>query len=407
MKAFWRLGTAAAAASLAIAPAPLAAQVAVDPSAPAENAVGPAQLRDFSLDGTVIRRADPAPDASETAPARQQQPDQSIAQSLPEPAPAQTDTTRQTAQRAPEPERRTARPDATAPAGAVASLAGDSPLDLSTSSPADPLFSPAPLLPASGDSLPDTSFAPAQDGGFSPLPWLFAILLLGVGAGLYFRRQRSPLAFAGSAGVSEFVAPEPAPRPAPPRAVQPRAPQPVPTPAPPSAPVGIVSTRLRPWLDMQFGAEKFVIDGERATVEFEVLVVNSGSGPAREILVEAAMFNAGPDQDKELGAFFARPVGQGERVAAILPLKSLGFRSAVSLSREQLRLFKAGERSVFIPLVGLNVLYRWSGGEAQTSASFLIGRQTNGAKLGPFGIEQAPRTFNGLGVRELEVRVRK
>lgn len=410
MTAVLRFGFAAAAAWLALAPVPLAAQnaaspVAVTPSAQSDTAIGPAALEDFSLDGTVIRRADPAPERS-APPARQQQPAPATtaARQSSEPAPVRAQPEQRRAEREQRPQ------PGTSQAGNQAARAS-APLDLGAPSPTGTLFTPAPAL--TGATAPDgSSFAPAPaqsfpeaPSGFSPLPWLLAIVLLGGGAFFYFRRQRPGLAFAGGPEVSAFAVPDPAPgpRPQPPAA----APAPVPAPAPPIAPVGIVSTRIRPWLDLQFRAEKVVLDDDRALVEFEILVENSGSAPAREILVEAAMFNAGPEQDKQLGAFVARPVGQGERVPLLPPLKSMAFRSAVHLSREQLKQFKAGDRLVFVPLVALNVLYRWSGGDSQTSATYLVGKQTKGEKLAPFRCDQGPSTFATVSARELDVRVRK
>ena len=57
-----------------------------------------------------------------------------------------------------------------------------------------------------------------------------------------------------------------------------------------------------------------MLDEQALTVEFELELFNSGSAPARGVLVDAAIFNAGPDQDQQIGAFFASPVGQGESV---------------------------------------------------------------------------------------------
>ena len=72
-----------------------------------------------------------------------------------------------------------------------------------------------------------------------------------------------------------------------------------------------------------------------------------------------------------------------------------------------MRIFEAGGRKVWVPLIGFNAGYRWSGGEGQSSASYLLGRNTNGEKMAPFWIDQGGRTFNGLGAREHNVRVRR
>jgi hypothetical protein len=168
----------------------------------------------------------------------------------------------------------------------------------------------------------------------------------------------------------------------------------------------VVSSRLRPWLDFEFSPTDAVIDEEKAVVEFDVTVFNSGSAPARDVLVEAAMFNAGPDQDQEIGAFFANPIANGERVPLIAPLQRMAFRSTATLSRDQFRIFEAGGRKVFVPLIGFNAVYRWSSGEGQTSASYLLGRNTSGEKMAPFILGDRARRFQGLGARQHSVAVR-
>ena len=85
----------------------------------------------------------------------------------------------------------------------------------------------------------------------------------------------------------------------------------------------------------------------------------------------------------------------------------MSFRSLVSLPRDQLRIFEVEKRSLFVPLVGFNAVYRWSGGQGQTSASFLVGRNTNGDKMGPVRVDQGPKTFRGLAAHEHTLRIRK
>ena len=268
-------------------------------------------------------------------------------------------------------------------------------MPLGASLGSQPGFAPADVPSAASAAL---------DQGPSLWPWLLAALVLALGAVFYAVRPRRP-AYAGTGGMALEPSSEPAPQP-----LQRAAPRPAaPTPPPPVAapPVGIVATRLRPWLEIEFVPLRCSVSEDKALIEFEVSVVNSGGAPARDVLVEACMFNVGPDQDQEIAAFFARPVGQGERYAAIQPLKKLPLASSVSLGREQVRAFQAGDRTVFVPLIGFNALYRWSGGEGQTSASFLIGLETNGEKMGPFRLDLGPREFGKLGARLHNVGVRK
>ena len=192
----------------------------------------------------------------------------------------------------------------------------------------------------------------------------------------------------------------PRPQPAP-------VPDPVPVPKPATAPVGIVSTRLRPWLEIEFSPEAAIVDDEKGAIQFEVTIFNSGSAPARDVHVEGALFNASPDQDQVLGQFFSKPNGQGGERISIPPLQRMSFRSLVTLPRDQLRLFEVEGRILFVPLVAFNAVYAWSNGQGQTSTSFIVGRNANGEKMAPFRIDQGSKTFRGLGAREHTLRVRK
>ena len=405
MTAGWRLRIAVIALALGVGGAPALSQNTVVPANTSEEVVGPPQLQNFSLDGTVTRHA-------ETPPPRQQQqqqqqpnsPTTARADQPAAPAPTQQAERQEPSRQQPAREsRETARAEAPAPAprdSAPTGLATGSLFDLPPPTQAQPTTLAPPL--------PTTDAAPLDSGngdssGFLSLPWLLALLAAAGAAAWYFLRQRPRLAYAG--GDSEFAAPEPEPQPAP-RARVP-APQPAPVPEAPPVPQGIVSTRLRPWLDIAVAPHSCRLADDGATVEFEVTVVNSGSAPARDVLVEALMLNADPAQDKQIGAFFARPAGQGERIAAIPPLKSMTLRSAVRMSRDKMRQFEVEGRKLFVPLIAFNALYRYGGGDAQTSAAYLVGRDGKGDNLAPLTFESGPRQFNGLAARALEPSVRR
>jgi hypothetical protein len=168
----------------------------------------------------------------------------------------------------------------------------------------------------------------------------------------------------------------------------------------------MVTTSLRPWLDIEFSPGRCVVENDKATIQFDVAVTNTGSAPARDVLIEASMFNAGPAQDQEIGAFFAHPVAKGDRIPAIAPLKRVALKSKVSLTLEQMRQFEIGGRKLFVPLVGVNALYRWGSGEGQTSACYVVGRDTEGEKMAPLRLDLGPRIFRGLGARAHNVSVR-
>jgi len=399
MRAGLRFGIQVIAAALALAVVPAAGPaLAQETGAPATNtpateAIGPRELENFSLNGTVTRPAPTQPARTapgRTAPARtaptQSTPRTTTPAPQPGAAPARERTATQSARdRSPSPP---SVPGPLPPADAFTGAPTPAPTGDFV---AQPGFEPTPLSPIPEDD---------QRGNF--MPWMLALALLGAGAGLYVWRQRSQPGYAAAGTVANsFAAPQPAPAPQP---LQ-RAPAPRPAPIPTSS--GIVSTALRPWLEIEFSPGRCVVEDDKATIQFDVAVFNSGAAPARDVLIEASMFNAGPAQDEEIGAFFAHPVAKGDRIPAIPPLKRVALKSAVSLTTEQMRQFEVAGKRIFVPLVGFNALYRWSGGDGQTSASYLVGRDTNADKMAPLRLDLGPRIFRDLGARQHNVGVRR
>jgi hypothetical protein len=402
MRAGLRVAFGLVAAALAFASTPAVAQDAgqAATNTPATDSIGPRELQNFSIDGTVTRPAEPQPAARQPAAAAPT----AVAQSNGSAGPP----ARRGADSAPA----TSSPGRAQSGEATARQAGDTPRETA------PASGVAVALPKLQDDLPrggTTSATPAAAPGFAEaapelaperriafLPWLLAAVALGAGgAFLFFRRRQGREAFAGGPLIDVFTGPEPS-TPA-------RAPQPAPAPPkrPPSSVPGLVSTRLRPWIDIGFQPLRCIVEDQQVTVEFELELLNSGSAPARAVLVEATLFNAGPDQDAEIGRFFANPVGEGERIAAIQPLKRMVLRPRVVIAREHVRVFEIAGRKVFVPLIAFNALYKWSSGDGQSSVSYLVGRDTKSEKLAPFRLDLGPRIFRGLGFRLLPNDIRQ
>jgi len=409
------VGKALIAAALALVPALALAQEAPPPTSntPAD-AVGPKELQNFTLNGTVTRPAD-QPVAVPPAPARRRP--STNAQSAPASAvsrPSTAAAVQSALADAPVPRRSEA---ASAEAPPQRSSPSPSPEPIRQSPPSSSVTIALPKLDSGSaaasatDSTPAAapSFGPdpqsagtlAPAHGFSLLPWLLAALALGAGGAFLFWRNRGHEAFAGGPQVDSFTAPVPPPAPG--RTPSPP-PQPASKPAPPAL-AGVVSTRLRPWIDVGFHPLRCILEDQRVIVQFEIELFNSGSAPARGVLVEATLFNAG--QDSQIGNFFANPVGTGERIAAIPPLKRITIRTQVAVPREQVQAYELAGRQVFVPVIAFNTLYSGSGGDGQTSVSYLLGRDTKGEKMGPFRLDLGPRIFRSVAARLLATGVRK
>ncbi len=417
MRAGRRLAIAALVAGLSLTPLPLHAQEATQNSAAPADPIGPGELRDFNLQGTVTRPAESAA----TPPSREQSP----------PPAARTERTTERAPSSPAVQaplesaapRRPAE-QATAEAGlsrsapsaseAVAEVAASRSSITVDLPPARTASAPVEF-PASD---PAAASAIVPESGLSLWPWLLAALVLGAGgAYLLWRRNQGAEAFAGSGSqVSAFVAPTPS-APVPQRAPVPPIPAPQPDPVPPvaalvppavtPAPAGIVATRLRPWLDVEFEPDRCVIEDERVIFEFELDVVNSGTLPAADVRVAIQLFNASPTQDQDIAQFFLERGEDANRAPDISPFKKFELKPQLVVPKSKLRVLEAGGRQFFVPLVAINILYRGGKSEGQSAAAFLLGRDTGSEKLAPFRVDLGNRIYRDVGARILPGNIRR
>ncbi|WP_294171641.1 hypothetical protein [uncultured Sphingomonas sp.] len=403
-------------ALVASAEAPASAQsnVVAPPPPPREGTVGPEQLRDFSLGGSNTQRTEPAeqPPPQQSAPVTS--PDRpAVARRTPTPVTNSPTEREGVAERA---------PAGSAPASGSAPATAAAP----TTSLALPPPTPAPSAsfdfnspgfgtPPSGPAVPALPPPVSEENGASMWPWLLAFAVVIAGGLFLWSRRRTgsdgqledgALAFAGAAPAPP--APRPEPRPAAPRAAAPSA-QPAPALAL-SHPkgVGIVSTRLRPWLDLEVQVAAAALTEEELQLHLQLVVANSGSVPARQVGVEVLPLNAGPDQDRELATFFARPDPQPQAAEMIAPLDQAVLQTVVRMPRTAFREYAAGEGRVLVPLVALNVVYRAGNSMGRTSRAYLIGRgAADSEKLGPLRTDPGPREFRGMVARSLPGGVRR
>ena len=412
----WKAAVLAIACALAAAPS--LAQSGNSAATPPASNIGPGELSNFSLNGTVTRPAEQQPAPQPTlAP-----------QAAPATAPAADRPAQPTA---------TQRPAASPPAQPGSDLLRRPPT-LPDASAATAVTAAPPILPV-GNSEPSPAL---QAEGMSLLPWIVALFAVAGMAIMFFgpkRRARPaghPPIDLGCRPVSDpaphpdpvqRLAPVAVPVPAtasaagggarrplpttlmpPPSAAAPRAdPAPAVQPRPdPIVPGGIVSTGLRPWIDIELSPDRALLDAQGTAIAFELTLFNSGSAAARDVVIEARLLNAGARQDVELSEFFAA-LSTGDPIPQIAPYARIPLRSAVRLTRDDIREYEIEGRKLFVPLVAVNVRYRWSSGDGQSAAGFLIGQSGEGKeKLAPLRLDKGDRSWTGLGVRRYEKGIR-
>lgn len=364
-----------------------------------QGTVGPAEIKDFSLPATRQPQPEPAPIIAPLTPPAAQ-PQTPIATPTPAPTvtltpapPSATPTTRAPSGRSPTPAQTRSDPAPIPPQA-------QDPQETLPVAPA-PTIAPQPLPQSAPVAEPPAAIAPEREpeGGF---PWLYLLLGTG-GAGLGVLGWRR-FAKAGEAPTESFAiaaaprAPKPEPRPEP---------QPQPKPAPALAPVtaepGAIGIVMRPWLEIEFKPDRATATADGAGVQYEIVIRNTGNAPARNVRVAAQMFNAGPQLDKEIAAFFAATVDdRGAAPLTLLPRTEVRIQSQVGMPRAEMREIKVQGRSLFIPTVAFNLLYNWGRDKTgQTCSSHIVGREpeTPSQKMAPFRLDLGPRTYRQVGQR--------
>lgn len=400
------MGRTAWAAGLLLAAAPLAAQASNEAanvaasSAPAGD-IGPRELSNFSINGTVTRSAEPPPASAPAATA------------------APTATAPPTAARQP-----AERPAAfSGKRAAPAERAAADPLSRppTLSGPTSPAGSAAAVatVPALGGVTAPVPLPLESESVFaSPLPWIVTLLLLAAGAVVYFGRQRQSGRYAAASAPMEFASPEarPTPRPQADRKLPPtmlRQPPPgtvTPPLRPPAAlatPAGVVSSGLRPWLEVELTPSQAFVTDEQAAIAFVVTLVNSGGAPARDVAIETCLLNAGQGQDAELSRFYTKEDQPRDTIPMLQPLERVTLRSAVRLPREAVQEYEVEGRKLFMPMVAVDTRYRWSSGKGQSATSFLVGRRgKDDARLAPLRLDQGPKAWKDIAARRYEKGLR-
>ena len=400
------IATPAAAQNTQGSDAPIDVTAAPPPSA---ETIGPSQLRDFNLQGTVTRPADrPAATPAHPVDTATAQPRSGEAVPAEAAAPPAAPGRALAQRQAP-----------TSVAGNLPSsggVTGNEP-PLTPSLPLEVTTNPAPQPDVADPGLADV---PAEKG--PSWPWIAALLAMVAGGGFlaWSRRERSQrqgdpgrMAFAGlvpdtaEPGTASPLRPRADPVPSRQAGLGPR-PDPVPSagtarPSPAPRPTGdgtIVSTKLKPQLNVEFVPDRVVITEREVMLMFEIVISNLGSAPARDVLVEGRLFTAHVGQDRDIANFFRNPIASDDRMTLIAPLGRVSLKSVARLPLDEINQFEAGGRKLFVPMMGFNILYRFGGAEGQASASFLVGRGNEvDEKLAPFRIDQGPKIFRGLSSR--------
>jgi hypothetical protein len=343
------------------------------------NTVGPPQLKDFQLPG---RRTTPPP-VVQPQPQPQSQP---VQQGTPQTRPP---AARQST--------RTAVPDRTAPDRTAAQRtrpieAAPAPAPTIARPPAataaPPVAEPSPVAPQPAPPRALPAAAPAADQSGPVWPWLGGAALLALLGWFGLRRFSGARAEAARRAQQEKRAAA--------RAALAAAKAPI-----PAAPVG---PRAR--LELGFIPDRAVATDSETAVHYDLLIRNTGALPARNIRIDARMFNASAQAD--VGAFLNGPIHEqsGSPLVIIAPGGELKLASSIAMPKEEVKGINVKGLSIFVPIVAINVAYDWADdGAGRTSLSWLVGREpeTPSDKMGAFRLDLGPRIYRSVGGRPTEL----
>jgi hypothetical protein len=188
------------------------------------------------------------------------------------------------------------------------------------------------------------------------------------------------------------VAPPQAP---PPQTPPPPTPSPAEEAAPPTPPPPLTAPQVstRPRLDIELKPKRAGTNLLSAAVEYQILVTNAGDAPARMVMTDVRILTAGAEQDAILQALFASSIEKPVTAPfEVQPGETATLDGMAMMPKEALNVMTVEGRTLFVPILSINLLYAWEGGSGQTAASYVIGIDRGaGAKLAPFRLDGASR----------------
>lgn len=390
-------------------------------------------LEHFSLQpgsgSRVTRPAVPptlAPPVVRTLPAPTPTPTRSPRPAAPTPTPSPAATPAPARTQSPQP---LAPAPAALPTPLPAATPTEAPSPIPTATPTAEPLPPVVLPPIPEPTGEPSPVAPDLDHGFRLQGWQ-AYAAIGGGAATLFllgwltfvwlrrreeivdepapERRVHTVFDLGAADTSPALPPRSAVPEAPPQTPLPPAPPPPPVPVPPvPAPVPAeaasvlpespapaaqeVSARAR--LDIAFKPKRAGTNLLSAAVEYQIVVTNAGDAPARLVTTDVRILTAGADQDAILQRLFAAPI-EKPIIAPfeVQPGETATLDGMALMPKEILNVMTVGDRTLFVPVLAINLRYEWEGGSGQTATSYVIGiNRGEGAKLAPFRLDGASR----------------
>jgi hypothetical protein len=170
-----------------------------------------------------------------------------------------------------------------------------------------------------------------------------------------------------------------------------------------AAPQPVVT--LRATLALDFHARRAGTNLLSAAVDYTIVVRNTGAVDASNIRLDVHLLSAGRRQDALIVTLFAQPIVQSVAASFDLPPGGTAELAGIAMHpKGTLEHMDVGGKTLFVPVLAVDVRYDWDGGSGQTAYSYVVGiDRGDGAKLQPFRLDTSPRMFDTVGVLEYTV----
>lgn len=268
-----------------------------------------------------------------------------------------------------------------------ATAATAQPLSTPTPAASVPISQPTPVVPATPTPAISTP-RPAKT-----INWLWALLILPlVAAGAWFWRRRSSQ-----------------PDPLFDQAEQPATDDAVATIPPPPAPAAPrpMAARARPRLAVDLQPRRAGLNLTSIAVDYELTVVNDGPVDAEAVEIAVTLLTAGTAHDAGLQALFENaPARLATPVFTLAAGERRTVRAMALQPKEAAEMVNVRDRPMVVPILAVDIRYRWNGEAGQTARSFVIGLAPEaGDRMRPLWLDVPPRMYDAAVARPHAVSI--
>lgn len=258
--------------------------------------------------------------------------------------------------------------------------------------PPSPTPIPTPTATATPTPVPAAVPTAAPRHSLLWIALFIALLLLpALGVVLWFLRRSQWSSAAPAEAIEDddddWVAPEQVASP--------------PAPGPVAPPRHLPGTSARPRLEIAFTPRSAGLNGTNAAVDYDLLIRNTGDLAAEQVQLSVELITAGNAHDSELQARLGQPLPKPMIAPFTLAAgQQRPLRALAQAPKSAINVVTVKDRPMFVPIVVVDLRYRWPTGEGQTAQSFVIGIAPKaGDRMRPFWLDVAPRMHDTVVAR--------